>query len=237
MALERYFKRPQEIEWALDSSDKIWILQCRKLAISPKELDTDKNIRERFSTYPVLIENKGVVAHAGIGSGSVYIVNTHEDMSSFPPGAVLVTKYTAPWLAQIVPNAAAIIAERGSAAGHLATIAREFRVPALLGIDNATEVLRAGMEITLDTHHRTVYSGKVQELINFERVHSLVFEESPEFRLLRRLLKRIASLHLIDPYSSDFTPNGCVSVHDMIRFIHEKSVQELMEIPGSLSRA
>ncbi len=236
MALERYFKRPQEIEWALDSKDQVWILQCRRLAISPEDVDTGKNIRERFSTYPALIKHEGVVAHAGIGSGSVYIVNTHEDMSGFPEGAVLVTKYTAPWLAQIAPQAAAIIAERGSVAGHLATIAREFRVPALLGIDNATEVLKAGMEITLDTHHRTVYSGKVDELINSERAQSMVFEESPEFRLLRRLLKRIASLHLIDPYASDFTPNGCISVHDMIRFIHEKSVQELMEIPGSLPR-
>jgi pyruvate,water dikinase len=236
MALERYFKRPQEIEWAIDSEDQIWILQCRRLAISPEDAGTDKNIRERFSTYPVLIENEGVVAHAGIGSGPVHIVNIHEDMSTFPEGAVLVTKYTAPWLAQIVPNAAAIIAERGSAAGHLATIAREFRVPALLGIDKATEILRDDMEITLDTHHRTVYSGKVDELINFERVQSMVFEESPEFRLLRRLLKRIASLHLIDPYAPDFTPSGCVSVHDMIRFIHEKSVQELMEIPGALPR-
>ncbi len=236
MALERYFKRPQEIEWAIDSEDQIWILQCRRLAISPDDADMDKNIRARFSTYPVLIENEGVVAHAGIGSGPVHIVNIHEDMSDFPEGAVLVTKYTAPWLAQIVPNAAAIIAERGSAAGHLATIAREFRVPALLGIDRATEILRDDMEITLDTHHRTVYSGKVDELINFERVQSMVFEESPEFRLLRRLLKRIASLHLIDPYAPDFTPNGCVSVHDMIRFIHEKSVQELMEIPAALPR-
>ena len=236
MALERYFKRPQEIEWAIDSADQIWILQCRRLAISPEQAETDGNIRERFSTYPILIENRGVVAHTGVGSGRVYIVNNHEDMSVFPEGSVLVTKYTAPWLAQIVPRATAIIAEKGSVAGHLATIAREFRVPALLGIDNATEVLQNGMEITLDTHHRTVYSGKVDELINFERVQSMVFEESPEFRLLRRLLKRIASLHLIDPYASDFTPGNCVSVHDMIRFIHEKSVQELMEIPGSLTR-
>jgi pyruvate,water dikinase len=147
-----------------------------------------------------------------------------------------VTKYTAPWLAQIVPKASAIIAERGSAAGHLATIAREFRVPALLGIDNVAKILKTGMEVTLDTHHRIVYSGKVHELIKFERVHCSVFEGSPEFRLLRRLLKRISPLHLVDPYASDFTPDGHISVHDMIRFIHEKSVQELIEIPGSPSR-
>ncbi|MGC8603372.1 MAG: PEP/pyruvate-binding domain-containing protein [Desulfomonilaceae bacterium] len=234
MALERYFKRPQEIEWALDSNDKIWILQSRRLATNPQDAEMFRNITEQFSSYPVLIENEGSVAHAGVGSGPVCIVNTRDDMSLFPEGAALVTKYTVPWLAQIVPKASAIIAEKGSVAGHLATIAREFRVPTLLGVNNATEILHKNMVITLDTHHRAVYSGKVDELINFERVQSMVFEESPEFRLLRRLRKRIASLHLIDPYSASFTPGNCISVHDMIRFIHEKSVQELMEIPGSL---
>ncbi|MCL5124289.1 MAG: PEP-utilizing enzyme [Deltaproteobacteria bacterium] len=236
MALERYFKRPQEIEWALDAEDQVWILQSRRLAINLEVAEKVTKRGERFSSYPILIENQGVVAHTGVGSGPVFLVNSQNDMLAFPEGAALVTKYTAPWLAQIVPKATAIIAEKGSVAGHLATIAREFRVPALLGIDNVTEILSDGMEITLDTYHRTVYAGKVAELINFERVQSMVFEESPEFRLLRRILKRIAALHMIDPYASNFTPSNCVSVHDMIRFIHEKSVQELMEIPAALSR-
>lgn len=236
MTLERYFKRPQEIEWALDSKGGIWILQCRRLALSGAVISTDEDICERCSIYPILIKDEGVVAHAGVGSGLVYTVHHNDEMTGFPDGAVLVTKYSAPWLAQIVPNASAIIAERGSAAGHLATIVREFRVPALLGVDRATDILRDGMEITLDTHHRTVYSGKVDELINFERVQSMVFEESPEFRLLRRLLKRIAPLHLIDPYDPQFTPEHCLSVHDMIRFIHEKAVQELIDVPNSMQR-
>ena len=162
--------------------------------------------------------------------GRVYTVHSNEEMNNFPEGAVLVTRYTAPWLAQVVPKASAIIAERGSAAGHLATIAREFRVPALVSVDGATEILRDGMEITLDTHHRVIYSGQVKELLRYELLQSTVFEESPEFRLLRRLLKRIAPLHLIDPQSPDFTPAGCTSVHDMIRFIHEKAIQELMDL-------
>jgi pyruvate,water dikinase len=63
-----------------------------------------------------------------------------------------------------------------------------------------------------------------------------VFEEAPEFRLLRRLLKRIAPLNLIDPQAPEFTPQGCKSVHDVIRFVHEKAVQELMDLPHFLKR-
>jgi pyruvate,water dikinase len=167
----------------------------------------------------------------------VFTVHNDEDMAKFPEGAVLVTRYTAPWLAQVVPKAAAIIAERGSAAGHLATIAREFRVPALVSVDNAVETLRDGMEITLDTHHRIIYSGQVRELLRYELLQSTAFEESPEFRLLRRLLKRVAPLHLIDPEFPDFVPEGCTSVHDMIRFIHEKAVQELIDLATVLQRS
>ena len=144
---------------------------------------------------------------------------------------MLVAKYTAPWLARIVPQAAAIIAERGSAAGHLATIAREFRVPTLVGVEGATDILRRRMKVTVDTKQRIIYAGRVKELLHYELMQSTAFEDAPEFRLLRRLLKRIAPLHLIDPQAPDFTPEGCKSVHDVIRFIHEKAVQELMDLP------
>jgi len=229
VTLERYFKRPQEIEWAVDAAGSCWLLQCRHLVFPESFSRSDEDLCESCSVYPVLIADRGVVAHTGVGAGRVYTVHNNDEMSGFPEGAVLVTPYTAPWLAQIVPKASAIIAERGSVAGHLATIAREFRVPALVGVAHATDVLRDGAEITLDTYHRIVYAGRVNELLQYELLHSAVFEESPEFRLLRRLLRRIAPLHLIDPQSPEFSPAGCTSVHDMIRFIHEKSVQELID--------
>ncbi len=93
-----------------------------------------------------------------------------------------------------------------------------------------------GMEITLDTSHRIVYKGRVEELIRYELAQPIVFEEAPEFRLLRRILQRVAPLHLMDPHLHNFTPDGCESVHDMIRFIHEKAVQELMDLPNVLKR-
>ena len=236
LALERYFKRPQEIEWAVDPNGECKLLQCRRL-YSPETVgEADKDICESCSQYPVLVQDRGVVAHAGVGSGPVRVVQSNDDMAQFPDGAVLVTRYTAPWLAQIVPKASALIAERGSVAGHLATITREFRVPALIGVDKVTDVLKDGMEITLDTHHRVIYSGRLQELIRYELIQSTVFEDAPEFRHLRRILKRVAPLHLIDPQAHDFTPEGCQSVHDMIRLIHEKAVQELIDLPAFLKR-
>jgi pyruvate,water dikinase len=236
LALERYFKRPQEIEWAVDDTGHCWLLQSRRLIVPEITDESREDICESCSLYPVLIQGQGAVAHAGVGSGIVHIVNSNDDMNDFQDGTVLVTRYTAPWLGQVAPMASAIIAETGSVAGHLATIAREFRVPTLVGVENAAEILPNGMEITLDTHHRIVYAGRVRELIRYELVQSMVFEESPEFRLLRRMLKRVAPLHLIDPQSSDFTPEGCTSVHDLIRFIHEKAVMELIDLPAFLKR-
>jgi pyruvate, water dikinase len=236
LTLERYFKRPQEIEWAIDANGNCWILQSRRLVIPASTEEAAADISRACAAYPVLIKDIGSVAHTGVGFGRVCTVHSNEDMSNFPEGAVLVTRYTAPWLARIVPKASAIICERGSAAGHLATIAREFRVPALVGVDRATEILCDGMEITLDTYHRLIYAGQVKELRRYELFQPTVFEESQEFRLLRRLLKRTAPLHLIDPQSSEFTPRGCSSVHDMIRFVHEKAVQELMDLPRFLQR-
>ena len=56
------------------------------------------------------------------------------------------------------------------------------------------------------------------------------FETTYEFRLLRRLLKRIAPLSLTDPEGSNFTPRGCRSFHDVLRFVHEKSIQALVQV-------
>jgi pyruvate, water dikinase len=236
LSLERYFKRPQEIEWAQDETGGLWLLQSRFMNIPRTTLPPPEDIAELTSRYPVLIKDRGTVAHAGVGSGPVYQVDSDAKLTRFPEGAVLVIKYTAPWLTPIVPKASAIISERGSAAGHLATIAREFRVPTLVGVEGACDCLREGEKITVDTKQRLVYAGRVKELLHYELVQTPAFEETQEFRQLRRLLKRIAPLHLIDPQSPDFTPQGCESVHDVIRFIHEKAVNELMDLPRFLKR-
>ncbi|MEJ5300419.1 MAG: PEP/pyruvate-binding domain-containing protein [Thermodesulforhabdaceae bacterium] len=238
LTLERYFKYPQEIEWAIDQNGEYVILQSRRLVIPREKEFSQQNITTLCDQYPILFKDVGMVVHSGVGSGVVAKISSDSDMENFPEGGVLVTKFTAPWLARIVPKASAIIAERGSAAGHLATIAREFRVPTLVGVEGATERLQNGQVITVDAKSRIIYSGRVKELLSYELVaEPFPFEDTPEFRLLRRLYRRIAPLHLIDPSSPDFTPEGCRSVHDMVRFIHEKAVEELINLPKLLQKS
>lgn len=45
--------------------------------------------------------------------------------------------------------------------------------------------------------------------------------------LLEKVVSLAAPLNLTDPRSKDFDPDGCLTLHDLARFIHEKSYQEM----------
>ncbi len=74
------------------------------------------------------------------------------------------------------------------------------------------------------------------ELCYYEFTEEEVFEESYEYRLLSRILKRISPLNLLDPHDPNFTPAGCKTMHDIIRFVHEKAVEELIQLGRSRRR-
>jgi len=58
-------------------------------------------------------------------------------------------------------------------------------------------------------------------------------EELVEYRKKRYLLRYIVPLNLVDPLRDDFTPKACRTLHDVLRFIHEKSVAELIDQAGA----
>ena len=62
--------------------------------------------------------------------------------------------------------------------GHLATVAREYNVPAIFGTDNATRILRNGMQVTVDAVYANVYEGIAEELLK-ERESGEALKSSP----------------------------------------------------------
>jgi pyruvate,water dikinase len=225
--LEASFGRPQDIEWALDRAGRIWILQSRPLQLIAAP--APPALPRRVPGRRVLIDG-GIVACRGVAAGPVAIVRTDGEAAAFPAGAVLVARTTGTGLAPALSRAAALVTDVGSAAGHLASLAREYRVPALLDTGTATAVLAAGTVVTVDAFHGNVYEGRVEELLRHAAARREVLEGTPLLLALGRALEHVTPLNLVNPEAEDFRPEACRTLHDITRFCHEKAMAEMFDL-------
>ncbi|MFA5110779.1 MAG: PEP/pyruvate-binding domain-containing protein [Desulfobaccales bacterium] len=225
--LEAHYQRPQDVEWALDFEDRLWCLQSRPLQLPAKRSAEPK--ARTLKQYPVLLD-QGSIACRGVGAGPVVLVRRDEDLRNFPAGGVLVARHTSPKYVTVMPQAAAIITDAGSPTGHMALLAREFQVPTLLNTGIATQILKPGQEVTVDANFSNVYAGILAELLEPRRAKTNDLADSPVFRTLEAVLKKVIPLNLINPQSETFTPAGCRTIHDLVRFAHEFSMREMFKL-------
>jgi pyruvate,water dikinase len=230
MTIERYYKRPQDIEWTFDADGTLYILQARPLQVWSAQDGPGLPVDDATRRAEVVFAGRGMVAQRGVAVGKVVRVDSDADLDAFPDGGILVSRFTTPRFARVMRKAHGIITDVGTPTGHMATIAREYRVPAVVNTEVATRLLHDGEEITLDASQNVVYRGRIGELNRFEITEEMVFEESYEYRLLRRLLKRISPLNLMDPHAENFRPSACRTYHDITRYIHEKAVEGLISL-------
>lgn len=234
IAVERYFRMPQDIEWALGRDGSLYILQSRPLRITGADTGVKKDLSrpEISGKYPVLIKNKGYVVQRGIAAGRVFILRNAEEIDGLPKGAILVARNDSPQFVRAIPYVSAIITDTGVPASHMASICREFRIPTVVNTREATHVLTHGHEITLYADEEgkfAVYDGLLEEMLAFREERRQALEELYEFRKKKYIMRFISPLHLINPLTDEFTPEKCKTMHDVLRFMHEKSVQELIE--------
>ncbi len=100
-----------------------------------------------------------------IASGRVRVIPDPNEMDRFQPGEVLVTRITDPDWEPIMKLAAAIVTDRGGRTSHAAIVSRELGIPAVVGTEIATQVLKTGTEVTVSTAEGEVgrvYEGKLK---------------------------------------------------------------------------
>jgi pyruvate,water dikinase len=73
------------------------------------------------------------------------------------PGAILVCRTTAPPWTPVFALASGVVTEGGTVLAHSAIVAREYKIPAVLGIDRATSLIPDGAMITVDGNRGTVH--------------------------------------------------------------------------------
>ena len=224
LRLEALYGGALDIEWAIDDAGALSVLQCRALV----QTDSPSGaVRENASRFGVPLAAGGVAASPGIAGGVVHHVRRDADLLGFPDGAILVSPQARPRWASVIGKCAGIVAESGAAAGHLANVAREFGIPALLSLPGAMDKLAQGEPVTLDAEGLAVYPGLVEELLALAPPREDAATFSPMHAILRRVMDQVVPLHLLDPAAPEFAPKYCRSLHDITRFCHEKSVIEM----------
>jgi pyruvate,water dikinase len=155
--LEDHYKKPQDIEFAIEN-ENIYILQTRPITTLKKSEPSDKKQAELDGQ----ILTQGMAASPGIASGTVKIIHSMDDLHKIKQGDILVTTMTNPDMVVTMQKAAAILTSEGGVTAHAAIVSREMGIPAIVGAQDALDILKDGDEITIDGFHGKVFAGKAQ---------------------------------------------------------------------------
>lgn len=224
MALERHFGRPQDVEWAFSHDGRLLVLQSRPLTGLD---DAPKSAPPADVQGARLLLSGGITASPGAACGPVRLVQRDADVLEFPQGAILVLRQPLPRRAVLLSRSAAVVAEEGGAAGHLANVAREFGIPAVFALAGATSRLEPGSEVTVDADRGAVYAGRCEVLLRRARPRRALMTGTEVHDRLKEVSELILPLNLLAPESVDFRARNCKTLHDVTRFCHQKAVEEM----------
>ena len=99
---------------------------------------------------------KGEVASAGRAIGPARVIREPKDLLAFQKGEILVAHCTDPSWTPVLSLAAGLVLEVGGLLSHGSIVAREYRIPALIQVEGAVEVLGTGDWLELDTCRKSI---------------------------------------------------------------------------------
>jgi pyruvate, water dikinase len=173
---------PMDIEWAKDGiTGELFIVQARPETVQSQKsqnlLRTYRFVNLSAAQIQSSVLLTGRAVGEMMGQGKARVILDAQQLDQFRPGEVLVTNRTDPDWEPIMKKASAIITNQGGRTCHAAIIAREIGIPAIVGCEDATFVLKTGQEITVscaEGEEGRVYRG----LLPFE-VQEVLLENLP----------------------------------------------------------
>jgi pyruvate,water dikinase len=142
------YRKPMDMEWAKDGEDgRLYMVQARPETVQSQKKGTVLEIYRLKERGRVLVTGRAVGTR--IGQGKIHYIPDVKQLSEFKPGEVLVADTTTPDWEPVMKTAAAIVTNRGGRTCHAAIVSRELGIPAVVGAEGATEILKNGMEVTV----------------------------------------------------------------------------------------
>jgi pyruvate,water dikinase len=205
MLIEEHYKKPMDMEWALDGADKkLYLVQARPETVQSMR---DYNIIENYSLAshpkPIL---KGKSVGSKIGNGEANRIMNIKEISQFKKGQVLVTDMTDPDWEPIMKIASAIVTDKGGRTCHAAIVSRELGIPCVVGTETASHTIKTGDKITVDCSDGddgVVYSGIIPFKVKKINIKNLA-------RPKTKIMMNIGSPEMA--FASSFIPNDGVGL-------------------------
>jgi pyruvate,water dikinase len=160
-----FFLEFEEVRHLLQQQDTVTAADvAERIAQRRLQLERDRQLDAPYLIYgddpPVpLLETRhwqvserlqGIAASPGQAEGRVRIVRSLQTLPDIDRSTILVVPYTDSGWAPLLARAGGLIAEVGGRLSHGAIVAREYRIPAVMDVHNATQRLRDGQLIRID---------------------------------------------------------------------------------------
>ena len=159
-----FFMFPEEIKESLKKEKGVvnekTLKERKKLSVLIVENKKSRYVigKEAEKIYEELQESeikeqnelKGQSAFKGKVRGTVCVVQTQEELKKIKQGVILVTPMTSVTYVPYLEKVAAIVTDEGGIICHAASIAREMRIPAIIGTKIATKILKDGDLVEVD---------------------------------------------------------------------------------------
>ena len=225
------FYKPMDMEWAKDGIDgQLYMVQARPETVASQRKGAILEIYHLKERSNILAQGQAVGTR--IGAGKVRVINDVKHLSDFQPGEVLVADTTTPDWEPVMKTAAAIVTNRGGRTCHAAIVSRELGVPAIVGTDNAAQVLKNGQEVTIccaEGETGNIYEGKLDFEIQQTDLSQLAHPKTEIMMNLGNpdMAFSLASLPVdgIGLARMEFIINEYIKVHPMA-LIHPEKVDD-----------
>lgn len=213
--IEKYYGgQPQDIEFAIDDNSTITFVQTRAITTKAKEM-IEKIDSSHYGKNKLL---QGTGASPGIVTGKVKLILRKDDITKIENGDIIVTTMTSPDLVPAMSKSAAIITDLGGRTCHAAIVSREMGIPAIVGTQKATRILRDTQEVTVDAYNGIVYEGKLKLIKEQEQfVEKKVNEKIPLMPITKTKVKvNIAFGHGVEQIASKADGIGLLRIEHLI---------------------
>ena len=98
----------------------------------------------------------GFAVSSGTVTARASVVLSQTDIDRMSPGTILVARNTTPAWTQLFSHAVGVVTDMGSILAHASIVAREYGIPAVLGVGNGTLRIHHGQMLTINGDAGTV---------------------------------------------------------------------------------